>query len=762
MTPGTRIGPYEVIAPLGAGGMGEVYRARDAKLGRDVALKILPDAFAGDPERFARFEREAKTLAALNHPHIAHIYGFEQSGSISALVMELVEGEDLDVRITREAIPLDEALPIARQIAEALEAAHEHGIIHRDLKPANIKVRPDGTVKVLDFGLAKALIESGGPGADVLESAPTITSPAAMTATGIILGTAAYMSPEQAKGKAVDKRADIWAFGSVLYEMLAGHKAFFGEDVTDTIVAVMSKEPDWSALPEATPLTIRRLLRRCLTKNAHERLPHIGVARLDIDEVLEPGLLDIASPWAQTSRQREKLLPWGVAGAALVAAATVFMLWSPWRAATPASPLQVTAELRPDVTLTSGQGRASSVIVSPDGSVLAFVALTDGNPLRLFVRPFSQPQATALAGTDGAVNPFFSPDGQWIAFFADGKLKKVSVNGGPVATLCDAPSNRGGDWSEDGTIVFAPDRSGSSLARVSEAGGNPLPVTTLTEGDTTHRWPQVLPGARAVLYTAHTNPIGFDTGRIVVQELPSGARKTVVRDGYYGRYLPSGHIVYVHEGTVFAAAFNLERLEVAGAAFPIIENVANNSASGGAEIAFSATGTFVYVPGRTAMGAFPIVWMDRQRRFTPLRAEPAIWSDARIAPDGPRLAMAVLDRGQFDVWVYDWTTDRMQRLTVAAGNNDGPVWTPDGRRIVFASSRGRTSGTDLYWQQADLTGEAQRLTDSDTQKRPDSWHPSGKFLLYTEIGKTSTDLMMLSFDGDEVGVETGETDAVLK
>ena len=337
----------------------------------------------------------------------------------------------------------------------------------------------------------------------------------------------------------------------------------------------------------------------------------------------------------------------------------------------------------------------------------------------------------------------------WVAFFADGKLKRVAVAGGPVATICDAPGGRGGAWGEDGTIVFSPARAGAALMRVSPAGGEPQPVTTLAEGDVTHRWPQVLPGGRAVLYSAHTNPVGFDNARIIVQDVPLGAAKTVVRDGYYGRYLPSGHLVYMRDGTLFAVRFDLQRLEVVGAAQPVIENVANNAASGGAEIAFSNNGTLAFVPGRTVTGAAAILWGDAGRRLPALRSDPSIWSGPRFSPDGRSLAMAVLDRGQNDIWVYDWTADRMQRQTVGAGDNESPAWSPDGQRIVFSSSRGRASGSNLFWQRADSTSDVQQLTDTETLKRPHSWHPDGRQLLYTEIGNTSTDVMLLPIDGNE-------------
>src|SRR5688572_8456460 len=438
--------------------MGQVYRARDTKLNRDIALKILPDAFSADGDRIARFRREAQVLAALNHSNIAHIYGFEDSGSTHALVLELVEGPTLADRIAKGPIPLDEALPIAKQIVEALEAAHEQGIIHRDLKPANIKLRDDGTVKVLDFGLAKAL-EPASAISPTLTASPTITTPAQMTHVGMILGTAAYMSPEQAKGRPADKRSDIWAFGCVLFEMLTGTRAFEGEDVSDTLAAVLRGEPDWNALPAGTPPVVHRLLRRCLAKDPRERLRDIGDVRFDLAEATTPAssIAVTAAPTAiagATSRALARvIIPWGVAAALAVVTIAVLAVTRPWRAPEAPVPMTLNAELGTDVSLSTAVG--ASAALSPDGQTLAFVATgPEESTAKLYLRRLDHLTATVLAGTDDAAGPFFSPDGQWIAFFAGGKLKKISVTGGAPVTLADASNARGGSWGDDNIIVF--------------------------------------------------------------------------------------------------------------------------------------------------------------------------------------------------------------------------------------------------------------------------------------------------------------------
>jgi serine/threonine-protein kinase len=707
--PGTQIGPYEITAQIGAGGMGEVYRATDTNLGRDVAIKILPVAFAQDPERLARFEREARTLASLNHPNIAIIHGVEKSAGLYALVMELVEGETLADRLARGATPLDEALPTARQIAEALEAAHEQGIVHRDLKPANIKLRPDGMVKVLDFGLAKIAEVNpssvSGVGQSIglagVSRSPTITTPA-MTQLGMVLGTAAYMAPEQARGKPIDKRADIWSFAAVLFEMITGRRAFDGDDVSITLASVMMKEPDWAALPSTTPMPLRRLLVRCLTKDPKARLRDIGEARLQIEELLSGTIAEDTTSGA--SRRRSIWPAVSLAGVLLVVAmaAIAFIIWAPWRR--PATmPVRLEASIGADVNLFTDQGPAA--ILSSDGTTLAFVAQNagSGDP-QLYVRRLDQLAATPLAGTEGARNPFFSPDGQWIAFFAGGKLKKVAISGGAVVTLCEAPDGRGGSWADDGTIVFLPVATarpgpdgGGGLMRVSSAGGQPEPLTTIGEDELTQRWPQMLPGGKAVLYTvtnvnAARNSAGaYADANIVVQTVPKGTPKIVWRGGYFGRYLLSGHLVYVRDGTLFAAPFDVERLERTGEPVPVLEGMVFASNAGSAQISVSDGGALVYVPGGgLSAGVTNLEWVSRTGQSTPLPTAsatrnviaPGSWAMHRISPDGRRVAVIIPTGIVPDLWIYDQERDLTSRLTTGAGAG-APVWTPDGRRIVF-------------------------------------------------------------------------------
>ncbi len=532
LSPGTRLGPYEIASPLGAGGMGEVFRARDTKLNRDVAIKVLPAAFAQDGERVARFRREAQLLASLNHPNIAAIHGLEESEGVVALALELVEGEDLAERLTRDAIPIDEAIAIAKQIAEGLEAAHEKSIVHRDLKPANLKITKDGTVKILDFGLAKAYgSEAEAAASEGLSQSPTMSRQ--MTEAGVIFGTAAYMSPEQARGATVDKRADIWAFGVVLFEMLTGKRLFTGETVSDTLAAVLRQEIDWNALPASTPPGLCRLLERCLDRDSKERLRDIGEARIALERRLGP-------PDTVRASSGVRALPWVIALSATIVALALWALWRP--APQPAPPLRVSAELGAEASLANEFGPAA--ILSPDGRLLAFVASQSaGERPLLHLRRLEQLDAAPLSGTEGARDPFFSPDGEWIAFFADGKLKKVSVSGGAAVTLCDAEDARGGTWAEDGTIFFTP-QPGVGLSRVSSAGGTPQTLTTPDPAsqENTHHWPQALSGGKAVLYTAGIRG-NFEDASLVVHTLEGDTRKVLHRGGYHGRYLSSGHIL---------------------------------------------------------------------------------------------------------------------------------------------------------------------------------------------------------------------------
>ncbi len=736
LTPGTRLGSYEILGPLGAGGMGEVYRASDTKLKREVAIKVLPEAFARDEERMKRFEREAQVLASLNHPNVAAIYGLEEADGIRALVLELVEGPTLAERIAGVRIPVEEAIRIAIQIALGLEAAHAKAIIPRDLKPANVKLTKDGDVKILDFGLAKALEVESTPVEDT--NSPTLTR---ATQAGVLLGTAAYMSPEQAKGKSADRRADVWAFGVVLYEMLAGRRAFDGDDVSETLAHVLTKEPDWSALPAGLPTRVRRLLTRCLTKDPRNRMQAIGEARIAIEDTSE-----------DPPRKRISFWP-ALTGAAGLALGAAFWLRP---APPPATAIRLSAELGADASLErNSHAEGQAAVLSPDGAFLAFVASRSaGARPQLYVRRLEALEASLLSGTEGARNPFFSPDSQWIAFFADGKLKKVAVTGGSAVTLGEAQGHYGGSWSEDGTIVFAPDPGAEvGLLRVSSAGGTPEVLTKLDSvaGEVSHRWPQVLPGGDGVIYTVYTATGGIDSGTLVAQPLPGGAKKILLRGGYRGRYLPSGHLVYIREGTLFAAAFDLRRLEVTGAPARAVEGVTISSVTAGARFSHSDRGVLVYVPRESLAAEFSIHWLDSAGKMEPLREVPSDYSSPRFSPDGHRLAVDIGDGNQRDVWVYEWDRDTLSRLTFDPGRDDTPVWMPDGHRIAFASTRADKVTRNLYWQRADGTGDAERLTVSDNQQWPGSWHPSGKFLAFSEQSRQRgmPDIMILPIEGSE-------------
>jgi Tol biopolymer transport system component len=753
---GKRLGPYEVLSGIGAGGMGEVYEAHDTKLGRNVAIKVLPEAFAHDPERLSRFRREAKMLASLNHPNIATIHGLEHSNGTHYLVMELVPGETLRERVAREGpLPVEETLKICAQVAEALEAAHEKSIIHRDLKPANVKVTPEGKVKVLDFGLAKAF--AGDTASSNPSESPTLS--AAATMKGVILGTAAYMSPEQARGKAVDKRTDIWAFGCVLYELLCGRPAFDGEDVTEILAAVVKTEPDWNRVPESTPPAIRTLLRRCLQKDKTLRIQAAGDARIEIQEALAAPPTAVAATAALAARGwRERVTQAGLAVFILttIALAIGFVLRAP-KPPQLLPAVHLSTEIGADASLYAAVG--PSAILSPEGTRLALVAAGSDQKRHIYVRYLDQSQATALSGTENARDPFFSPDGQWIGFFADGKLKKISIQGGAAVTLCDAGDDRGGSWGDDGAIVFAKD-STSALSKVSSAGGTPQPLATLDKqtAEITQRWPQVLPAGKAVLFTSNTHTNVYEDAEIVVYSMASGQRKTVQRGGFYARYVPSGHVVYMHEGTLFAVPFDLKRLEATGQPAPILEGVVATPAFGAAQFSLSETGNLVYVAGRGGGQNVSIYWMDREGKFTPLRETPGGYLNPAFSPDGKRLALDIFDGKRRDIWVYEWERDTLTRLTFGGEGNAYPAWTPDGQRIVY-SSQEKGGAPNLWWARANGAADAQRLTQSKNLAQfSESWSLDGKVLAFRQENPgTGSDIFTITIEGDEKsGWKAGE------
>jgi len=747
---GTRLGPYEIVGPLGVGGMGEVYRTRDTKLGREVALKVLPTEFAADAERMARFEREAKVLASLNHPNIASIYGFEDSGGVHALVMELVEGQTLADLINRGQIPPDEALPIARQIAEGLEYAHERGIVHRDLKPANVKITPDGVAKILDFGLAKAL--EGETAAGDISSSPTLTHMA--TQAGIILGTAAYMAPEQAKGKSVDRRADIWAFGCVLYEMLNGRKPFDGETVTDILAAVVKEEPDWAALPPNTPTTIRNLLARCLKKDPRRRLQAVGEARIAIEEaetgrqetVQDAALSAGGTVTADRGPAWRRVLPWAIA--LLTSIAMVAALYSNWQAtgSVPATPVELSLTLPATQRLFSGDGPA--VVLSPDGSRIAYVASTASNTDQIYVRGLDSSEGTPFEGAIGA-SPFFSPDGQWVGYFGNnGKLEKISVFGGVPVTICIANSHRGAWWGRDGTIVFTPGVT-TSLYRVSANGGTPVAVTHLDAAreEITHRWPQILPDGKSVILTASADNNNFEHADVEAASLATGKMKVLVENAYFGRYLPTGYLTYVSGGTLFAAPFDAANLKLTGPSRPILQNIGADVTNGSAQLSFSSSGTGIYTLGQATGAQVVVNLVDMAGKATPLVTKAGDYYSPLFSPDGKYLSLDF----ESNVWIYDIARGSLSPLTLSRPACVTPIWTPDGKRITCFQPDA-ANGAGMNWLPANGSGAMEPLTNSGTVRQiPFSWSPDRKtlaFAQYSGPGGACCEVWTLSINPD--------------
>jgi Tol biopolymer transport system component/predicted Ser/Thr protein kinase len=745
---GSTVLHYKVTSKLGEGGMGEVWRAEDTKLGRDVALKVIPDSFAGDAERLERFEREARVLAALSHPNIAGIHGLEDVGGKRFLVMEVAEGETLSERIARGPLPVEEAVRIAVQIAQALEVAHEKGIIHRDLKPGNVVVAPDGRAKVLDFGLAKAMgihPLSGNSGQNT--QSPTLAP--GMTQAGVLLGTAGYMSPEQARGKEIDRRTDNWAFGCVLFEMLGGRRAFDGETVTDVLGAIVHKEPEIARLPSSVPPRIRRLLERCLQKDPRRRLQSIGDARIALEEWLEkPEAVEAeARPAAAGPTWRSWPL-WTAALVAAVAGTLVGMtLLQPARVPEPQRRLEVAVGGR---SFFSGLG--SSVVLSPDGRHLVTV-VGDGSATELWLRPLDQLEGTRLvsgAGTETPYQPFFSPQGDWVGYVTPQTLKKVPLTGGAPITLASVQRSRGASWGPDDTIVIAP-TAASGLSLVPAAGGEPRPLTTLDEerGEVTHRWPQWLPGGRAVLFTVGVQDVGrFDDATLEVVEVATGDRKVVHRGGTYGRYVPSGHIVYIENETLFALPFDVKRLEPTGSPVPVVEGVSASLGEGGAQYSFSRTGMLAYLGGGVGAPKYPALWVGRDGGTSPLLSEPGTYAHPRLSPDGTRLSLTVLRDDNWDIWIYDLARDVSTRLTFSESYDGDQIWSPDGTEILFTSSR--TGQTISFRKRADGTGEAEPLMAEQTdQTYATSWSADGRYVMGQRLGE-GLDLWVLDLESGEV------------
>jgi eukaryotic-like serine/threonine-protein kinase len=735
---GTKLAHYEITSHLGSGGMGDVYQATDSKLGRSVAIKLLPEAFSHDTDRAARFDREARVLASLNHPNIAAIYGIEEANQRKFLVMELVPGETLAERIKRGPVPIDEALNIANRICEALEAAHDKGIIHRDLKPANIKLTPDSSVKVLDFGLAKAM--EGGPTKVGLSNSPTLTI--ATTQQGMILGTAAYMSPEQARGREVDRRTDIFSFGCVLYEMLTGRAAFEGEDVTEILSRVLQREPDWTLLLSNLPPSIPRLLRLCLQKDVKKRRQTAADVRIDIEEALEEPVaaaMPAAVAVAPVSRTRERV--WiAIALAAILLSAAVWTLKPAVRSANSAI-ARLSVALQPGDRV--GDLENPALAMSADGTVLAYVGIRDDTQ-QLYLRSLDSLESKPIPGTEGASNPFFSPNGQWIGFFAQGKLRKVSVTGSATQTLCEAANGRGGSWGTDDTIYFAPTPI-SAIWKVSDSGGTPQQVTTLdrSKGEISHRWPQVLPGGKTVLFSARTGP-GWDEMNIEAQSLQTGERRVLMKGGETGRYVSAGYLVYTRTDALMAAPMDLARLEVTSGA-PVVLAETVRTGGEGAQYAMSDSGVLAYVAGDTRRFERRLVWVDRKGDVEPLSAPTRNYGRPQTSPDGHHAAVEI-SGGTIGIWIYDFSRTTLTPLT-SAGSSQASTWTPDGNHVAYRGTR--TGFRNLFWKAADGTGDEERLATSENTQTPGSWSPDGKWLAYHEASSTTgNDIWVLPVNGD--------------
>lgn len=721
VAPGTQLGGYEITGSLGAGGMGEVYRAQDTRLGRSVALKILPESVALDADRLARFEREARVLAGLNHPHLAHVYGFEEAvdpsggAPVHALVMELVPGESLARVLQRGPLKVAESLEFARQIADGLAAAHAGGIVHRDLKPANIQVTPDGTIKILDFGLAKSVSPSEMGAADA--HAATITSPAQMTRAGVVLGTAAYMSPEQAKGLAVDRRTDVWAFGCILFEMLTGRRLFDGPDVSEVLASVLRAEIDWTLLPGGVPPVVRAFLMRCLQRDPRQRVQDIGDMRLALDGAFDAAVGD-ASSGARGSVWRGAV---PAALAALAAIAIAGAAWSLTRAsAAPPIVSRMRLTLPPDNDFYFN-GR-HLVAISPSGRHVAYTA-----GLGLWLHPLDQLEARPVPGAESeGRSPFFSPDGQWIGYYAAAELRRAPLTGGTPVKIATAVNPWGASWSDDGNVYYGQGPDG--IWRVPAAGGTPTRIIAVDAGEQAQS-PHLLPDGEWVLFTLLPAGVGsWNRANIVAESLKTHERLTLVEGGRDARYLTSGHLLYAVNGSLLAAPFDARSRRVLAGGVPVIDNVFDaGTITGAAHFDVNAAGSLAYVP--RVGNRLRMVWVDRQGNEEPIAAEPRPYRHPRVSPDGKRIVVEVEEPSNTDIWVGEAARGAFARLTTNEDVDSDPIWTPDGSRVVFASVRGKTG---LFWQAADGSGVATHIADGTGGVRPMSWTAKGE-LVYEEL-----------------------------
>jgi Tol biopolymer transport system component len=730
---GTRFGPYEILSAIGAGGMGEVYRARDTRLDRIVAIKVLPAHLADRSELRERFEREARTIASLNHPHICVLHDIGQQDGIDYLVMEYLEGETLAQRLLKGPLPLEQVLRYAIEISDALDKAHRKGVTHRDLKPGNIMLTKTGT-KLLDFGLAK-LKQEVVPANMQLSQLPTANDP--LTAQGTIVGTLQYMAPEQLEAKEVDARTDIFAFGAAVYEMATGKRAFEGKSQASVIGAILKDDPPpICSLQPMTPPALDRVVKTCLAKEADNRWQSAGDLTRELKWIAEgsspatfvPG----AAPKGIRALGRRGLVV-SVGALLLVAFVTGFAIWNLKPSLSPQPVTRTAINLPPGQQL-ADLDNGPAMALSPDGTQLAYVA-RQGGTQQLYLRAMDSIEARPIPGTEGAINPFFSPDAQWVGFFAGGKLKKVSVSGGATQSLGDALLPRGASWGSQGMIALAPTNV-SVIQEVPDSGGTPQLLTRREKGEVSHRWPEFLPGGKAVLFAASANTSSWPNAQVAVQSLGAGERRNLIR-GMYPRYAPSGHLIYAQGGSLMAVPFDSKRLEVTGTAVPVMEGVLQSTVTGVAQYSFSSTGLMVNVPGGIQSAQSKLVWVNRNGSAQPLAAPAHAYLNPRLSPDGRRVSVGIVEQ-ESQVWLYNLSRETLTRLTFEGNGNSYPVWTPDGKRIAFQSKKEEPSGPlKIFWQLADGSGGPERLTTSEDTQAPLSWSPDGQLLAFIEINPTT-------------------------
>jgi serine/threonine protein kinase/Tol biopolymer transport system component len=731
---GTRLGPYEILSAIGAGGMGEVYRARDTRLDRIVAIKVLPTHLADRSELRERFEREARTIASLNHPHICTLHDIGQQNGIDYLVMEYLEGETLGQRLQKGALPLEQVLQYAIEISDALDKAHRKGVTHRDLKPGNIMLTKSGT-KLLDFGLAK-LKQEAAPANAPLSDLPTANEP--LTAQGSLVGTIQYMAPEQLEGKEVDARTDIFAFGAVVYEMATGKRAFEGTSQASLIASILEKEPPpMSSLQPMTPPALDRSVKKCLRKDRDDRWQS---ARDITDELKWTGVSGSHAGVSEPTSATRDISPPGGRGPLLTLGAfllaifvTGLAVWTlkPAPTESPKTVSRFTITLPPGQQL-AGLDNGPAVAISSDGTHLVYVARRSGTQ-QLYLRAMDSLDSNPVPGTEGAVNPFFSPDGQWLGFFGGGKLKKVSVQGGAAVTLGDASSPCGADWGGQGTIAFAPTGNGT-IEQVPDAGGASQPLSRLDKAELSQRWPEFLPDGKALLFAFGSSALDFTNSQIAVQSLGAGQRRNLIKAATHPRYAPSGHLVYAQGGSLIAMPFDSQRLASTGAWVPVVERVLQSPTRGDAQYGFSSTGSLVYVSGGVQSAQNSLVWVSRNGTEQPLAATAQPYLFPRVSPDGQRVAVGIQEQ-EGQIWMYDLTRGTSTRLTFEGISNNAPTWTPDGKRIAFQSNKG--GRPNIFWQLADGSGGLEQLTTSEHNEAPMSWSPERQLLAFIDIDPAS-------------------------